>query len=560
MDQKQNLKTKKNSVDTETEAFLDSETEEHFPYSDWQDQQMFLQHVSSLEENQEELLPEIDEATKVAQNIFHVPGLYPWQRLVVANIMECAAALKDKAENQDDTFNKGQQVVLLPTGAGKSLCFMVPAVLLEGITLIIYPLLGLMSDQLRRIQEAGLNAVLFRGGQDQEEREAAFKALDSGTKIILANPEVLQSEKLLKKLSSYPIVHLAIDEAHCVAQWGDTFRPSYLQLQNVIETLHVPIVTAFTATASPPVLQRITEVLFQGVPPYLMQSSSDRQNISYSVVYTNAKEKTALLLATKEQRPLIVFCGTRAKAKTTAQFFREFFPPEDVRFYHAGLSREEKTAVEQWFFPHKSGVLCCTCAFGMGIDKSDIRTVIHLEPPSTPEAYIQEAGRGGRDTKPAKAILLWGNQDEQKAASYPDTAREKIMALFTQGTICRRKVLLEALGDKETVCSGCDVCDARDAGKTIDTIPRENMFVMNYLKKYNGRWTVQELVEKVKNSANKMTLRNLYDYGDFTDTICQLEKKNQITFRGLRTKRIALPSAILTSLWKYLSFLQRPRR
>ena len=196
----------------------------------------------------------------------------------------------------------------------------------------------------------------------------------------------------------------------------------------------------------------------------------------------------------------------------------------------------------------------------MGIDKSDIRTVIHLEPPSTPEAYIQEAGRGGRDTKPAKAILLWGNQDEQKAASYPDTAREKIMALFAQGTICRRKVLLEALGDKETVCSGCDVCDARDAGKTIDTIPRENMFVMNYLKKYNGRWTVQELVEKVKNSANKMTLRNLYDYGDFTDTICQLEKKNQITFRGLRTKRIALPSAILTSLWKYLSFLQRPRR
>lgn len=560
MDQKQNLKTKKNSVDTETEAFLDSETEEHFPYSDWQDQQMFLQHVSSLEENQEELLPEIDEATKVAQNIFHVPGLYPWQRLVVANIMECAAALKDKAENQDDTFNKGQQVVLLPTGAGKSLCFMVPAVLLEGITLIIYPLLGLMSDQLRRIQEAGLNAVLFRGGQDQEEREVAFKALDSGTKIILANPEVLQSEKLLKKLSSYPIVHLAIDEAHCVAQWGDTFRPSYLQLQKVIETLHVPIVTAFTATASPPVLQRITEVLFQGVPPYLMQSSSDRQNISYSVVYTNAKEKTALLLATKEQRPLIVFCGTRAKAKTTAQFFREFFPPEDVRFYHAGLSREEKTAVEQWFFPHKSGILCCTCAFGMGIDKSDIRTVIHLEPPSTPEAYIQEAGRGGRDTKPAKAILLWGNQDEQKAASYPDTAREKIMALFTQGTICRRKVLLEALGDTETVCSGCDVCDARDAGKTIDTIPRENMFVMNYLKKYNGRWTVQELVEKVKNSANKMTLRNLYDYGDFTDTICQLEKKNQITFRGLRTKRVALPSAILTSLWKYLSFLQRPRR
>ena len=110
------------------------------------------------------------------------------------------------------------------------------------------------------------------------------------------------------------------------------------------------------------------------------------------------------------------------------------------------------------------------------------------------------------------------------------------------------------------MCSGCDVCDARDAGKTIDTIPRENMFVMNYLKKYNGRGTVQELAEKVKNSANKMTLRNLYDYGDFTDTICQLEKKNQITFRGLRTKRIALPSAILTSLQKYLSFLQRPRR
>lgn len=558
MNQKQNLKSRKISVDTETDAFFDSGKEEFFPYSDFQNPDFFPNNVSEEEESQEELIPEEDEATKVAQNTFHVPGLYPWQRLVVANIMECEAALQDKNENTEDSLNKGRQVVLLPTGAGKSLCFMVPAVLLKGITLIIYPLLGLMSDQLRRIREAGLEAVLFRGGQGPEEREATFKALDDGAKIILANPEVLQSEKLLEKLSSYPIVHLAIDEAHCVAQWGDTFRPSYLQLQKVIEILKIPIVTAFTATASPPVLQRITEVLFQGEPPYLMQSTSDRQNIHYSVAYTNAKEKTALLLALKEQRPLIVFCGTRSRAKKTAHFFREFFPLEDVRFYHAGLSREEKTAVEQWFFPHKSGILCCTCAFGMGIDKSDIRTVIHLEPPSTPEAYIQEAGRGGRDTKPAKAILLWGNQDEEKVVTYPDTAREKIMALFAQGTQCRRKILLEALGDKEAVCSGCDVCDAKDKGEVIVPLPRENIFVTEYLKKYSGRWTVQELAEKVKKRANKKTLRNLYDYGDFTDTICQLKKKNQITFRGLRTKQVSLPSTIITSLRKYLSFLKKP--
>ncbi|MBE6345302.1 MAG: DEAD/DEAH box helicase, partial [Spirochaetaceae bacterium] len=186
--------------------------------------------------------------------------------------MESTEAIKGRVEDislqeENDIVNKGKQVVLLPTGAGKSLCFMVPGLLLENPTLIIYPLLALMSDQLRRIEEKGLKVAIFRGQQSQEEREENFKKLDSGAKFILANPEILNSEKILQRLKKYNIIHTAIDEAHCVSEWGDSFRPSYLELGRIIQFLEIPVVTAFTATASAPVLKRITEILFNGERP-----------------------------------------------------------------------------------------------------------------------------------------------------------------------------------------------------------------------------------------------------------------------------------------------------
>ena len=507
--------------------------------------------------DEEELeLVERDPAVAVAQDVFGVPSLYPWQRLVIANIMECEEQYRSPASSQshqqtesqaapenppeDDIMNKGKQVVLLPTGAGKSMCFMVPSQLLQGRTLIIYPLLALMSDQLRRIQQAGLEAVLFRGQQTPEERAENFRRLDAGAKIILANPEVLQSEKLLERLATYNIVHAAIDEAHCVSEWGDTFRPSYLSLGTVLEKLKIPIITAFTATASPPVLQRVTEILFAGQPPYLMKSTSDRQNIHYSVVYTGIKEKMALKLATQEQRPMIIFCGTRAKSETTARLFREIFPADEVKFYHAGLTKEEKTATEQWFFPHKSAILCCTCAFGMGIDKSDIRTVIHLEVSPTAEAYIQEAGRGGRDGSPTKAILLWSPEDEAKSLSYKKGSRQRVLGDFAQGNNCRRQVLLDALGGEKTSCSGCDFCDAQEAGCTLNTKAQDIEETLQFIKKNRNRFTVEQTAQQLRIQANKKNPVAIYEPQDYISLIHQLKKQGFLTLKGIHTKRLTL--------------------
>ena len=167
-----------------------------------------------------------------------------------------------------DILNTGRQIVLLPTGAGKSLCFMVPALLLSRPTLVIYPLLALMSDQMRRLEQAGIEAVVFQGQQTDEQRETNFRKIAAGTKIILANPEVLQSEPLVKRLAGCHIIHAAIDEAHCVSEWGDTFRPAYLTLGGILSRMNIPVITAFTATASAPVLDRITEVLFNGPSEY----------------------------------------------------------------------------------------------------------------------------------------------------------------------------------------------------------------------------------------------------------------------------------------------------
>lgn len=387
---------------------------------------------------------------------FGIKYLYPWQRLVIANIMDAASG-----ENQEVL---GKQIVLLPTGAGKSLCFQIPALLLQGPTLVIYPLLALMNDQFRRMIEGGMKCVIFRGGQSEEERESNFKEIENGAKIIIANPEVLSNQKLLERLSECNICHVAIDEAHCVSEWGDSFRPLYLELGNVLKKLAVPVVTAFTATASPEVLSRIAEVLFEG-EAHIVRSESDRPNIHYYVKKVSAKKTAALILAKTEQRPMIIFCGSRSRTEDMAQELNTAYGEGTAKFYHAGLEREEKNEVEEWFFKQKNAVLCATCAYGMGVDKKDIHTVVHLDPPLTAEAYIQEAGRGGRNGSVANAILLWSQEDSLRFAQFPSNSRNAALRHFALDNSCRRQILLDSLGAEEAVCSGCDICDAASAVK-----------------------------------------------------------------------------------------------
>lgn len=393
-----------------------------------------------------------DPAALAALENYGIKYLFPWQRLVIANIMDAA-----KGEDREIL---GKQIVLLPTGAGKSLCFQIPAILLDGPTLVIYPLLALMSDQYRRMVEGGMKCVIFRGGQDEKERQENFRQLENGAKIIIANPEVLSNQNLLEQLCKCGIKHVAIDEAHCVSEWGDTFRPLYLELGPILKKLNVPVVTAFTATASPEVLSRIAQVLFDG-EAHIVRSDSDRPNIHYYVKKVAAKKTAALILAKTEPRPMIIFCGTRSRTEDMAQELNTAYGDGTAKFYHAGLEREEKTEIEQWFFNQKDAVLCATCAYGMGVDKKDIHTVVHLDPPLTAEAYIQEAGRGGRDGSVANAILLWSQEDRVKFAQFPDSSRNSALRLFAETTDCRRQVLLDALGAEQAVCSGCDICDSK---------------------------------------------------------------------------------------------------
>ncbi len=475
---------------------------------------------------------EDDPVAKAAFDNFGIRYLFPWQGMVIANIMESYDSIRKNDGNlqateqaDDDVFCKGRQIVLLPTGAGKSLCFQVPALLLDGPTMVIYPLLALMTDQQRRMEEGSLRSVTFRGGQSQEERAANFRKLKEGAKIILANPEVLQSKSLVQQLKEVGICHLAIDEAHCVSEWGDSFRPSYLGLGEVIKELNPPVITAFTATASPPVLARVAEILFDG-QAHVVRSESDRPNIHYFVRKAAVKKKEALMLAKTELRPMIIFCGTRGKCEDMARELNFCYGKGTAQYYHAGLEKEEKEVVEKWFYKSKDGILCATCAYGMGVDKKDIKTVVHLEPSATAEAYIQEAGRGGRDGSIAKAILLWSLKDSLDYSIYKPGSRESALRDFAETTTCRRQVLLDALGAEQAACSGCDICQ----GIKYDLCDWElaHKMIKGNRNFYSKEELHEELYTKMNARSRTVLGLNTWEHKDSVETLDQLIKGGKV--------------------------------
>ncbi|MDR2941294.1 MAG: RecQ family ATP-dependent DNA helicase [Treponema sp.] len=441
-----------------------------------------------------------DPLSEAANRLFGLSYLFPYQRLVITNILEAASAFPDMGFS--DRESSGRQIVILPTGAGKSLCFQLPAMLLNGLTLVIYPILSLMADQERRLQERGFSPAIIRGGQSKEEREEIWEKLESGkSKFIIANPEVLLTPQVKSRLEKIKVMHAVIDEAHCVSEWGESFRPSYLEIGAIINSLNPPLVTAFTATASAPVLEKIKKYIFGDSEARQIVGNPDRPNISYSAKGCINRDLAVRDLLLQNRRPAIVFCSSRPGTEKLARYLRNSFAEmglswsNEIRFYHAGLSREEKSDVENWFINNTSAVLCATCAYGMGVDKADVRTVIHRDCAPSVEAYLQEAGRAGRDGGQSSAILLWGPEDETflaRAKTSADRGRVSALLYYARDVNhCRRRSLISLLNYDsggevpEKLC--CDVCENK-----ANAILREETAVLKFFQKNKRHYTPEK--------------------------------------------------------------------
>jgi ATP-dependent DNA helicase RecQ len=387
---------------------------------------------------------------------------------------------------------------------------------MEGPTLVIYPILGLMADQERRLAEKGFSPVTLRGGQSKEERDEIWEKLRTGaSKLVIANPEVLLTPPILSRLKEAGIIHIVVDEAHCVYEWGETFRPSYLEINKIIEAAASPLVTAFTATAGATVLDKIDEYIFGG-PVCRIVGNPDRKNISYAAkgcILRNLAVRDAVLL---NRRPAIVFCSSRQGTEKLARYLRneaaELGLPwhRKIRFYHAGLSREERKETEAWFLNNTEAVLTATCAYGLGIDKPDIRTVIHRDCPPSVEAYLQESGRAGRDGEPSAALLLWGPEDKRsllRAKTEADKKRIANLLVYARDTErCRREALLDLLdyeGEKDSPGSPCcDVCDGSSHYGSSHTGLREEYSLLDFFRRNKRSYTKTEAAGVLARSEN----------------------------------------------------------
>jgi ATP-dependent DNA helicase RecQ len=391
------------------------------------------------------------------------------------------------------------QIVVLPTGAGKSLCFQLPSRVLSGTTLVVVPLLSLLEDQLSRCRQAALPAAALRGGQTaQERRRIGEQAARGELRLLYTTPEALTTAGVRALLRGLRVAHAVVDEAHCVAEWGPEFRPDYLRLGRVFRDLDVGVLSAFTATASPETLRAVRSHLFGGREPVLVQADPDRPNLRYRFQEALSKQRALAGLLRGAARPALVFCRSRPTAESAARLLRRRLATEEVFFYHAGLESGERRRVEGWFLRSTGGVLTATSAFGLGVDKPDIRTVVHLEVPYSVEAYLQESGRAGRDGQPAQCVLLYGVEDLAFARG-PGLGSElerrrylRLLERVTDSGTCRRQALLGALGLEAPACAGCDVC-AGQAGRPAEGRRELEAFFRKHRRRFTPRQAAQVL-------------------------------------------------------------------
>ena len=458
-------------------------------------------------------------------------------------------------------LSKRDVLAIMPTSAGKSICFQVPALMLDGITIVVSPLISLMYDQVTSLREMGIQAILLNSAMTSIEYYQAIEQLQRGeVKLLYVAPERFEQEGFLEMMQGIQISMVAVDEAHCISQWGQDFRPSYQNIDTFVAQLPTrPIVAAFTATATPRVRIDIKQQL-KLQHPFEVVTSFDRANLYFGMEEPRDK-MSRLLELIKEKEPTIVFCNTRKEVEKVCEKLQKKGIAAD--WYHAGLSPEARSKVQKDFIFDRIDVIVATNAFGMGIDKSNVRKVIHYNMPKDIESYYQEAGRAGRDGEPAECILLYGakdiiinkflvKQNEDKVGM----AKLNEMIDYCRTVRCLRGFMLDYFGQKDIPedCGHCTNC--LNKVTLTDVTPQAQMILscIIRMKEQYGMSKVSEVLRGSKRAEMKaLRLDQLSTYGimkDYSDKALKEFMSSLIADRYIEVEGLQYPILQVSDLGK----------